>query len=123
MTELHAFLLGKISHQRAHAVKFKAQPDLAAHRPLPLTGPPEEASDRTSGRFRPLNSEHICPFRLETFKINSIISLLTHSYIYFLLLYSHSLYFKYILYICIHILTNISKFTLQIYMYIYILYI
>lgn len=107
MTELHAFLLGKISHQRAHAVKFKAQPDLAAHGPLPLTGPPEEAFDRTSARFHPLNSERICSFRLETFKINPIVFLLTHSYIYFLLLYSHSLYFKYILYICIHTLTNI----------------
>lgn len=75
MTELSAFLLGKISHQQAHAVKFKAQPNLAAHRPLPLTGPPEKASGRTSGRFHPLNSKHIWPFRLQTSKINSIISL------------------------------------------------
>lgn len=61
MTELCAFLLGKISHQQAHAVMFKAQPDLVAHRPLPLTGPPEEAFGRAPGRFCPLNSDPIWP--------------------------------------------------------------
>lgn len=86
MTELRAFLLGKISHDQAHAVKFKAQPDLAAHRSLPLTGPPEETFGKTSGRFCPLNAEHIWPFRLETLKINPIVSPLAHSYVYVLLL-------------------------------------
>lgn len=80
MTELGAFLFGKISHQQAHAVKFKAQPDLAAHRPLPLTGPSEEETfGRSLGRFFPLNSKHTWPLRTETFKTNPVISLLVHS--------------------------------------------
>lgn len=114
MTELCAFLLGKISQQQAHSVKFKAQPNLATHRPLPLTGSPEGALGRTSGRFHPSNSEHIWPFRLETFKINRIL-------VFFFYYCIHTVYILSIFYTYAYIslLIHIKfKFTLQIYMYI-----
>lgn len=101
--KLSTFLLSKISYQCAHTVTFKAQPDLSARSHLPLTGPPKGAFDRTSGKTHPLNSGHIWQFRLENLKINPIASLLTQYYIYFLLLHSHSLYLKYILYIHIQL--------------------